>query len=169
MAEYRWNKLRKRLAAITADGLKVAFNNSPVRKKTACSEITIRFFQVKLNGETIWRFPKDSAQPIDAGFIYGHYRLESDPFRPFGLIEFPIQSIIQYLDLPKGQLLHYEDKVGLADILKVCDRRIGCQRLKNLELSPAARKIFDVRFKDKSSHERLRTPTAPHGRTPPKD
>ena len=58
-------------------------------------------------------------------------------------------SIIKYLDLPKDQLIHYEDKAGLADVLKVCDKRIGYNRLKNLELSPAAKKIFEVRFKDK--------------------
>jgi len=58
-------------------------------------------------------------------------------------------SIIKYLDLSKDQLIHYEDKAGLSDVLKVCDRRLGYNRLKNLELSDAAKKIFDARFKNK--------------------
>ena len=40
-------------------------------------------------------------------------------------------------------------KQRLSDILKVCDRRIGYNRLKSLELSTAIKKIFDERFKDK--------------------
>jgi hypothetical protein len=63
----------------------------------------------------------------------------------------PELSITKYLDLPKEQLLQYKDKAGLADILKICDRRIGYNRLKDIELSPAAKKIFDVRFKEKIS------------------
>jgi hypothetical protein len=137
MATHRWYKLRQRLAGITAPGLDVSFIYSPVVKKTYYSEIVLRFFQVKFEGEIIWRFPKDSKQSYDDyGFIY------SDR-------EYPIMSIIKYLDLPQEQLLAYEDEVGLADILKVCDRRIGYNRLKNLELSAAANIIFDVRFKER--------------------
>jgi hypothetical protein len=55
--------------------------------------------------------------------------------------------------LPKNQLFQYEDRAGLADILKVCDKRIGYNRLKNLELSTAAKKIFEARFKKKMTKE----------------
>lgn len=148
MAEYHWNKLKQRLANITAKGLDISFNNSPVRKKTYRNEIIIRFFQIKLDGEVIWRFPKDSKQPIDKGFICGilYEASELNNWEEWILVEFPIQSIIKYLDLPKDQLIYYEDKVGLAEILKVCDKRIGYNRLRNLNLSPAAKKIFKARF-----------------------
>ena len=137
MAEHRWNKLRLRLADVTIPGLDISFIYSPVVKRTTYSEITISFFQVKLNGEIIWRFPKDTHQSeANKGILHGVWRG----------VEYPIMSIIKYLDLPKDQLMDYEDKAGLADILKVCDRRIGYNRLKNLELSTAAKKIFDVRF-----------------------
>ena len=134
---HRWNKLQKRLLEIIAPELDIAFNNSPARKTTGRSEIILRFFQVKFNGEIIWWFPKDSEQ--SNGYFLTSY------------MEFPKHSIMKYLDLPKEQLLNYEDKAGLADILKVCDKRIGYNRLKNLELSPAAKMIFDVRFKDKKT------------------
>jgi len=140
MAEQRWNKVRQRLSSIIAMGLDVSFISSPVHKKTTYSEIKLRFFQVRLNGEIIWRFPKDSEQ-INDYFVYGGYYPEN--------YEYPISSIIKYLDLSHDLLLHYEDNVGLADILKVCDKRIGYNRLKNLEFSTAAKKIFDVRFEGK--------------------
>jgi hypothetical protein len=142
MADHRWNKVKQRLSSIIASDLDVSFTDTPVHKKTEYSEITLRFFQVKLDGEVIWLFPKDSEQSRD-GFLYG-YISENER------MEYPKQSIIKYLDLPKEQLLDYEDKAGLAEILKVCDRRIGYNRLKTLELSPAAKKIFDVRFKGKN-------------------
>ena len=141
---HRWNKLKLRLSDIIAPELEISFNNSPVRKKTDYSEIFIRFFHIKFNGEIIWRFPNDSEQS-NRSFLYGWW---GDDY------EYPKHSIAKYLDLPKDQLLAYEDKAGLADILKVCDKRIGYNRLKDIELSPAAKKIFDVRFKDKSKSEK---------------
>jgi hypothetical protein len=149
MAKHRWNRLKQRLSNIIAPGLGISFISSPVHKRTTYSEITLRFFQVKLDGEIIWKFPKDSEQPKELFLcdydFYGHSEME-----------YPIMSIIKYLDLPKDQLLSYEDKAGLADVLKVCDKRIGYNRLKDLNLSPAAKKIFEVRFQehtDKSLYE----------------
>ena len=55
-------------------------------------------------------------------------------------------SIINYLDLPKDKLLDYQDKAGLSDVLKSCDKRIGYNRLKTLQLSQAGQKIFNKRF-----------------------
>jgi len=134
-------KIKQRLANITAPELDISFNNSPVRKKTAYSEIILRFFQVKLSGEVVWWFPKDSK--------YENWVVMDKCSMGY---EHPKCSIIEYLDLPKEQLLQYEDKAGLADILKVCDKRIGYNRLKTLELSPAARKIFEARFKRKEKN-----------------
>ena len=142
---HRWNKLQKRLSEIIAPELDISFNNSPARKTTSRSEIILRFFQVKFNGEIIYRFPKDSEQPN--WIVYWDWG-------GYGDAEYPKHSIMKYLDLPKEQLLDYEDKAGLADILKVCDKRIGYNRLKDIELSPAAKKIFDVRFKDKNKPEK---------------
>ena len=141
--EQRWNKVKQRLENITAEGLGVSFISCPVHKKTTHSELKIRFFKITLNGEIIWIFPKDSEQP-ECDKIRSLY-YDDNPV-PTGT---PISSIIKYLDLPKEELLHYEDKAGIADILKVCDKRIGYDRLKELELSPAAKKVFEERFKKK--------------------
>ena len=37
-------------------------------------------------------------------------------------------------------------KVGIADTLKACDKQIGYERLSNLELSPAAKNVFEERL-----------------------
>jgi hypothetical protein len=107
----------------------------------------MRFFYIKLHGEVIWRFPNDTKRELSEIFqvLYG-WEFEKTE-KEFAL--FPITSIIKYLDLPKDRLLDYEDHAGLSDILKICDKRICYNRLKNIELSPAAKKIFDARFKNK--------------------
>lgn len=143
MAECHWNKLQKRLKNIIDPKLNIKFNNSPVRKKTSWSEITIRFFQVILDDEIIWKFPKDTNQQKDMYFCIGQYKISK---YEYGKIEFPIMSIINYLDLPKDKLLDYQDKAGLSDVLKSCDKRIGYNRLKTLQLSQAGQKIFNKRF-----------------------
>ena len=51
--------------------------------------------------------------------------------------------------MPKEKLFNYEDKAGIAEILKVCDKRIGYNRLKTLKLSHAGTKIFEKRFSNK--------------------
>lgn len=145
MAEYHWYKLKKKLKSVLAPSLDIFFNYSPLRKRTNRSEITLRFFQVKLNDEIIWQFPKDTSQTIDENFIYGQTKINNQ----FINIEFPIQSIIAYLNLPKNKLLNYTDKAGLAEILKVCDKRISYNRLKKLQLSEVGQKVFNKRFKNK--------------------
>lgn len=139
MAEHHWNKLQKRLKNIIDPRLNISFNNSPARKNTSWGEVAIRFFQVKLDKEIIWKFPKDTKQKKDANFVYGQYRISK---REWGTLEFPIMSIIAYLDLPKDKLLDYEDKAGLAEIIKVCDKRIGYNRLRNLKLSETGRRFL---------------------------
>ena len=69
MEKHHWYKLKKRLENIMAPNLNISLNYSPLRKKTNWSEITLRFFQVKLDDEIIWQFPKDTNQVIDENFI----------------------------------------------------------------------------------------------------
>lgn len=145
MSGHRWNKIKQRLAAIIAPELEIAFNNGTIQKKTSYSEIKLRFFQIKLDGEIIWEFPKDSKITHET-FLYGYIEIDGN-WKHFE--DYPVDSIVKYIDLPKEQLLDYEDKAGISDILKVCDKRIGYNRLKELKLSPIANKIFDVRFGNK--------------------
>lgn len=53
MEKHHWYKLKKRLEDIMAPNLNISFNYSPLRKKTNWSEITLRFFQVKLDDEIL--------------------------------------------------------------------------------------------------------------------
>jgi len=132
MKGHRWNKVKQRLLDVTASGLDISFNNNPIRRKYRCGEYKVVHFHIKLAGEIIWRYPTNSKQ-FDSGPYYENT---------------PIEAIVNYLDLNRDNLLEYEDIVGLSDILKVCDKRIGYNRLKNLELSDVAKKIFDLRFKN---------------------
>ena len=138
----RWNKVKQRLESVVAEGLDISFISCPVHVKTTYSERKGSFFKVTLNKEIIWIFPKDTEQDKQDLKWFFH--------DVWSVWEFPISSIIKYLDLPKDELIHYEDKVGIADILKVCDKRIGYNRLRELELSPAAKKVFEERFKKKN-------------------
>lgn len=140
MSEHHWYKLRKRLENIIHPSLNLSFIYIPLGKKTQWSEITVRFFQIKLDNEIIWAFPKNTNQNIDQGFIHGWSNKTNES------IEFPIQSIIKYLDLPRQELIKYQDNAGLADILKAMDRRISPKRLKELELSPAAKQVLNKRL-----------------------
>ncbi len=133
-----WYVLRKRLNNIIDPSLNISFNYSPVRKKTQYSEIIIRFFQVKLDDEIIYKYPRDTNQSLyNDLFIYN-----------LG-IERPFHSILRYIDLPKTELINFKDEVNMADILKASDKRIGYERLKNLELSEVGRKVFERRFERK--------------------
>ena len=152
--EQRWNKVKQRLEDITVEGLNITFISCPVHNKTYHSDIKLRFFQIKLNGNIIWLFPKDSEQPNE-GFLDGWDTLT------WQNMDYPIGSIIKYLDLSKEHLLDYEDRAGIADILKVCDKRIGYSRLKELELSPAAKKVFEERFKNKNIRTIMASPAKP--------
>jgi len=143
----RWNKVRQRLSSITAEELDISFISCPVHVKTTYSKIKGSFFKVTLNREIIWIFPKDTEQ--DKKYLRGFFN------GVWSVWEYPISSIIKYLDLPKEELLHYEDKAGIADILKACDKRIGYYRLNTLELSPAAKKVFEERFKNKNNSENI--------------
>ncbi len=137
MSEHHWYKLRKRLENMIHPSLNLSFIYIPLSKKTQWSEITVRFFQIKLDNEIIWAFPKNTNQNINQGFIHGCSNKTNE------CIEFPIQSIIKYLDLPRQELIKYQDNAGLADILKAMDRRISPKRLKELELSPAAKQVLN--------------------------
>ncbi len=133
-----WYILRKRLNNIIDPSLNISFNYSPVRKKTQYSEIIVRFFQVKLDNEIIYKYPGDTNQLLyNDLFIYGIS------------IERPFHSILRYIDLPKKELINFKDEANVADILKASDKRIGYKRLKSLELSEAGRKVFEKRFKRK--------------------
>lgn len=152
----KWNQINKRLKSIIAEGLNVAFNHSPVVKTTYRDKYCISFFHVKLNGEVIWQYPKDNA--------YHNFRF-CDKYIPYDNWERPWQGgqekkiegyankqfaspeniVAGYLDMPKDKLLEFDEPTGLRYILWACDKRIGKNKLSQMEFITQALPIVRAR------------------------
>ena len=140
----KWNQINKRLKMIIADGLDVSFNHSPLVKTTARAEYCLSFFHVKFNGRIIWAYPKDNA--------YHNFRF-CDKYQPYDNWHSPYQGgqpkraayyadfqfaspeniIAGYLDMPKSELLNFDEPTGIRYILWACDKRIGKQKLSEMQ------------------------------------
>ena len=152
----KWNQINKRLKSILAEGLNVAFNHSPVVKTTYRDKYCISFFHVKFNGEVIWQYPKDNA--------YHNFRF-CDKYIPYDVWERPWQGgqekkiegyankqfaspeniVAGYLDMPKDKLLEFDEPTGLRYILWTCDKRIGKNKLSQMEFIKQALPIVRAR------------------------
>ena len=152
----KWNQINKRLKSILAEGLNVAFNHSPVVKTTYRDKYCISFFHVKFNGEVIWQYPKDNA--------YHNFRF-CDKYIPYDVWERPWQGgqekkiegytnkqfaspeniVAGYLDMPKDKLLEFDEPAGLRYILWACDKRIGKNKLSQMEFIKQALPIVKAR------------------------
>ena len=152
----KWNQINKRLKSILAEGLNVAFNHSPVVKTTYRDKYCISFFHVKFNGEVIWQYPKDNA--------YHNFRF-CDKYIPYDVWERPWQGgqekkiegytnkqfaspeniVAGYLDMPKDKLLEFDEPTGLRYILWACDKRIGKNKLSQMEFIKQALPIVRAR------------------------
>ena len=152
----KWNQINKRLKSILAEGLNVAFNHSPVVKTTYRDKYCISFFHVKFNGEVIWQYPKDNA--------YHNFRF-CDKYIPYDDWERPWQGgqakkiegyankqfaspeniVAGYLDMPKDKLLEFDEPTGLRYILWACDKRIGKNKLSQMEFITQALPIVRAR------------------------
>ena len=152
----KWNQINKRLKSILAEGLNVAFNHSPVVKTTYRDKYCISFFHVKFNGEVIWQYPKDNA--------YHNFRF-CDKYIPYDDWERPWQGgqekkiegyankqfaspeniVAGYLDMPKDKLLEFDEPAGLRYILWACDKRIGKNKLSQMEFIKQALPIVRAR------------------------
>ena len=136
----KWNQINKRLKSIIADGLDVSFNHSPVVKATSRAKYIISFFHVKFKDKIIWEYPKDNAyhnirfcdkfQPYDNWHApYQGGQKKWDPIYADFQFASPENIITGYLDLPKEDLLSFEEPTGLRYILWAIDKRIRKKRL----------------------------------------
>lgn len=134
----KWNKIKKRLQDIVDPNLNIKFVYAPVQRRTGRSEYLLKYFYVELNDEIIWSYPYNSKTP---------------DYEVLGVLDFdhPIKSIMKYLDESQDKLLQFknEDKIGIAEILNACDKRIGFEKLKKRLMSVPAQLIFNSRFSDK--------------------
>ena len=145
---------------IIADNLDIAFNHSPVVKKTFRGEYPLGFFHIKFNGKIIWEYPKDNAY---------HNFMFCDKYQPYmewkrqwqggqpqnrlfprvvsGLQYASPENIIAgYLDLPKEELLNFKEPTGIRYILWACDKRIGKQKLSEIQFIQQALPIVKERI-----------------------
>ena len=115
-----------------------------------------KFFHVKFNGEVIWQYPKDNA--------YHNFRF-CDKYIPYDDWERPWQGgqekkiegyankqfaspeniVAGYLDMPKDKLLEFDEPTGLRYILWACDKRIGKNKLSQMEFIKQALPIVRAR------------------------
>jgi len=153
----KWNQVNKRLKTIIADGLDIAFNHSPLVKKTSRAEYMVSFFYIKFDGEIIWQYPKDNAYHnfrfCDKYESYSEwYRPwqggEPKRWRTYKQFASPENIIAGYLDMPKDKLLEFDEPTGLRYILWACDKRIGKNKLSQMEFIKQALPIVKLRVPD---------------------
>ena len=152
----KWNQVNKRLKTIIADGLDISFNHSPLVKRTSRAEYCISFFNVKFNGKNIWQYPKDNA--------YHNYKFH-DKYESYNKWERPWQGgkgkwehsyaspeniIAGYLDMPKDKLLEFNEPTGLRYILWACDKRIGKNKLSQIQFIKQALPVIKTRVPEYS-------------------
>ena len=151
----QWNQINKRLQNIIHEDLNIKFIHSPLVKKTSMSELCIPFFYVKLDDKIIWSYPKDCAYDNwQFGFKWSAYVKWDRPWQGgTGKYEYesyasPENIVAGYLDMPKDKLLGFDEPTGLRYILWACDKRIGKNKLLQMEFIKQALPIVKSRVPD---------------------
>ena len=151
----QWNQINKRLQNIIHEDLNIKFIHSPLVKKTSRSELCIPFFYVKLDDKIIWSYPKDCAYDNwQFGFKWSAYVKWDRPWQGGkGKYEYesyasPENIVAGYLDMPKDKLLGFDEPTGLRYILWACDKRIGKNKLLQMEFIKQALPILKSRVPD---------------------
>ena len=96
----------------------------------------LRYF-ITIGKEIVFDYPKE----FDTTYKYG---FNSYPWNPD--ISDISDLIEEYIQCPESEILkHFEnDKWGLTDILRVCDRRIGKRRLKEIRDNTTSERIIHI-------------------------
>ena len=151
----QWNQINKRLQNIIHEDLNIKFIHSPLVKKTSRSELCMPFFYVKLDDKIIWSYPKDCAYDNwQFGFKWSAYVKWDRPWQGGrGKYEYesyasPENIVAGYLDMPKDKLLGFDEPTGLRYILWACDKRIGKNKLLQMEFIKQALPIVKSRVPD---------------------
>ena len=156
----RWSKLGRDIKALFAPGLPLQIHCNARPPNCKFPQGTTRFprYWITLGKETIFDYPSDFLELIDheaadwemsRSDASGQITVwNSYPFEKHGVSE--ISCLIRdYIDRPKEALMEpfENDRWGLADILRAADRRIGKQRLREMQTeNPGARKIISLRL-----------------------
>ena len=153
----KWNQINKRLKTIIADDLDIAFNHCPLVKKTARAEYFVSFFYIEFKGKIIWAYPKDNAYHnfrfCDKYQSYDNWHAPYQggqpkplPFSADFQYASPENIIAGYLDMPKDELLNFEEPTGIRYLLWAADKRIGKKRLSEMRFIKQALPIVKTRI-----------------------
>lgn len=153
----KWNQVRKRLKKIIAPELNIAFNSSNIEKHPfrKSASLQINYFEIKLDGKVIWEAQKDCCfynekifWDYNMSYPDWDYVLKGNNNEKHTFRASPQNIIAEYLDCPKDELLNFDEPTGLKFILWACDKRIGKNRLKELEFTRFALPIVKQRVLD---------------------
>jgi len=158
-----WSKLGRDIRALFAPNLPIQIHCSalPLKSKGAIGSTRFPRYWITLGKEVIFDYPSEfwaleDHEPFDwerkywknaAGTVAGSY-----PYEKHGVSEIS-ELIRDYINRPNEKLLEpfENDRWGLTEILKASDRRIGKQRLKEMQTdNPVAKKIIGIRLGKKN-------------------
>lgn len=137
-----WSKLKKSIEALWEPAAGLRIHCSVYRMGSAYGGTDCPRYWIAQGKTIIWDYPKDF--PADVQPEYGgKYPYTNDASDISNLIR-------DYIDTPQSELMTkiFEDRWGLADILRCADRRIGLKRLEHTyseQGTPATSKILDTR------------------------
>lgn len=153
----KWNQVQKRLKEIIAPELNIAFNSSSLEKHPfrKCGGLHVNHFEIKLDGKVIWVAQKNCCFYNEKKFwdFYmsypeWNYVSKGNNNKKHTFKASPQNIIAEYLDCPKDELLNFDEPTGLKFLLWACDKRIGKNRLKELEFTRFALPIVKQRVLD---------------------
>jgi len=115
----RWSRLKSLIEDLFVPELRLQLHCTGIReeaRKDPSAAVSRGVFQVRLGREIVWDFP-------------GQFADEGDGYSAADLTAL----LRAYLDTPKAELLEKnfaDDRHGLADVLRIADRRLGQRRLR---------------------------------------
>ena len=155
-----WSKLGRDIKALFAPNLPLQIHCSvlPLKSKEAMGSTRFPRYWITLGKETIFDYPSDFLELIDHEAADWEKRYSdssgqitvwnSYPFEKHGVSE--ISCLLRdYINRPKEALMEpfENDRWGLTDILRAADRRIGKQRLEEMNTdNPGVLKIVSMRL-----------------------
>ena len=123
----RWSKLQSRLYNLIDDSLdfKVHCAVYEMNSNDGYHGSKLPRYFITIDKEIVFDYPKDFDTSEKYGF--NSYPWDTDISAISDIIE-------EYIQCPDTELMNRleKDKWGITDILRVCDRRIGKRRLKDL-------------------------------------
>ena len=147
----RWSKLQKRLYELVDESIDFKLHCTVYRMQSRRGSTDLPRYFITLAGEIIFDYPKDFV--LKSGGVKSLAQGALTKIYPYGNDISDIGELIrEYIDTPKEELLkkHFDaDELGLANILKAADKRIGKRRLQILaknKKNQAMQKVIAARL-----------------------